>query len=457
MRIWHPEVHGLFREILHYYLLVVRPFDASQFAERFDNLLKLQHLAGCCYYPAFGAADVLMRIWLPAGKEAEFQEALENMLDVRHVAPFRVTAILRYWCAQERFREFQRVALESITPDVIRSIQTGGAEKDTVNSYEQKRLFANVPSSDNIKFFIVMRGILSADRVTEESLERSIVDCVEKRAAQDAKEQILRPSLYRGFGFAWGILKAEIARANFFFIGPLMLEISDKLSAQGGFTTTYICCHPTNREDDDISETSLNRALGEDLAVASIVPELYTVQASSAVSRNLRDEIQVWVHNKFLDQDLDEADRETVRRCLSAVVNGDEDAFFDSLLRTFRNLEKFLRSTWPRFIESRGVTNKTEGILRAAGIERAGSPKEMTLGSLLTVCAKTIEIGCGGAVSAQQELTADWEAVAKLRNQVAHGFVNPRAEWQQMLTTFVENAGRLRRLVRVIETSIEGK
>jgi len=50
MRIWHPEVHAAFGEVLYYYLLKIQPYDAEGFAGQLERLLADQGIGGCCYY-----------------------------------------------------------------------------------------------------------------------------------------------------------------------------------------------------------------------------------------------------------------------------------------------------------------------------------------------------------------------------------------------------------------------
>src|SRR5580704_19181378 len=98
MRIWLPEVHELFGDRLHYYLLTVRPFD-ERFRANMEAFKNDQHIGGFCFYEVFGSFDVILRVWIPAnGVEDKFIDNLRKVVpQIERAIPFRVTDIPKYW------------------------------------------------------------------------------------------------------------------------------------------------------------------------------------------------------------------------------------------------------------------------------------------------------------------------------------------------------------------------
>jgi hypothetical protein len=358
----------------------------------------------------------------------------------------------RYWCRDQKLQHFHSSTLSELTPDGVRAVQRGGKHGQALSrSYSELGFFSEVEQTDNIKFFVTVRAPLSAERSSEERIQRFIQDALDNTVTAS---HILNPSLYMGYGFAWALVKAEVCKDNFSGIAELVLPLSDSLVGFGAFTNTYICCTTRNLESDDIGEEALRKATGKDIVVAATVPELYDYARQVSVADDVQHDIEAWVRKYVENIGSSASNRAVVRACLAAVVMKDEAAFFNALQGWFRDLERSLRAVWCRFVASRVGENGVQDILQAVGIQRGKDPKYFTLGDVLNICAKAIERSSHN--QDENELTREWQDIANLRNDVTHGSVFPMdgGKWKDMITVLVSYFAKTRRLREVIEAEV---
>lgn len=451
MRIWHPEVHYLFNESLYFYLCVVRrPYISEDFIENVKNFLAKERLAGCCYYELFGAFDILFRIWLPAGSEVSFQEKLLKEIDnIHQVYPFRVQSIPKYWVKDMKLQKFDPIALDKLNAEMMRSIQKGDAKIDIINLYKKLDFMEEIEKSENIKAFITITksNPLPIDRVIEEPLQKLIEDTIEK----DSESDILRSSLYMGYGFAWGLVKIEVSPEKFFSIADFVFELSKKLFGFRVSLTTYINTKSNNYEYDDIGEESLESAIGRNFPVAGIVPELYS--RSLKVPKELRESIEKWVYSHVDTRKLNEEESDIIHRYLKGLILKDEDHVYEVLNYFFRKLEKFLRTSWPSFVKARVGKKKVPEILDKAGIPEEKRSKFFALGELFAIYSKAIQMEPKDK-SEKKMLVGVWNEIAKLRNKTIHGELEPLSDWQEILNLLINYFPKIQLLKEMIEKEL---
>jgi hypothetical protein len=449
MRVWHPEVHRLFGERLHYYLLTVRPFNAEEFRKKIEQFKVEKAIGGFCYYEVFGAFDIVLRVWVPAKTDEDkfIDELRVYVPEIDRAIPFRITDIASYWCRDIDLKSYNVAALNRVTVDRVRGIQNGNKSRDG-DEFKKNGLLTEIEPSANVKFFITLSNPQPVARNVEERFQRELTTII--NSYRPPANQLLRVSMYFGYGFAWALIKAETPAENYFLVGNIIEELNRKLFGISFFTTTYLATGTSNSEVDDISHSSLTAAHGFDLKVARLLPEFYNTEMPSP----LQTAIVHWVQNHVKIDSLKENQRALIGRALSGIVAQDEKVVFAALQDFFVGQERFLRANWQKFVEAR-LGNKAQEVLRAVHVPQGESSKMFALGVLCNICAEVIKQS--SAETEKRELASGWHAVANLRNQVAHGACEPLKDWPEMLSILLESFSKLDDLETVIRNAAEGK
>jgi hypothetical protein len=85
--IWHHEIHAHLREQLVYFLLNFVPFNVQDIKTMLGELIRTQGLGGIRAFALFGSSDLLLRVWLPRGVEADVRLALKDLSTCK--SPFK--------------------------------------------------------------------------------------------------------------------------------------------------------------------------------------------------------------------------------------------------------------------------------------------------------------------------------------------------------------------------------
>jgi hypothetical protein len=444
MRIWHPEVHTLFGEHLHYYLLTLRPFNPEMFRKKMESFRKEQSIGGFSYYEVFGAFDIILRVWIPATQEEDkFVNDLRKYLpEIERAMPFRITEIQSYWCRDEDLCGYNANMLDRVTVNRVREIQNGHKSQDA-DDFKKGGLLAEVEQSkDTVKFFITLSNPQPIARDVEQRFQRELIRVVD--SFREPANQLQRVSTYFGYGFAWVLIKAETLPQNYFLVGKLIDDLNEKL--WGFVTTTYLATGLRHAESDDISNLSLSTASGYDLKIARLLPDFYDTQ----MGENLQRVIISWVREHDEIEGLKEDHRALVVRALSGVITGDEKAILAAFQDFFIDQERFLRKNWRRFVSAKVGDSKVKEVLRAAKIPEG--ERMLALGELCNIYAQAIRQSSNEP--ANGVLVTGWEAVANLRNVVAHGACNALDEWEEMLSTLIIAFSKLDHLEKAIQAAI---
>ena len=446
MRIWHPEVHGLFGERLHYYLLTFRPFKVEDFKIKIEAFRSQQGIGGFYWYEVFGGFDVILRVWVPSDHENNFADLLrEKIPEIERVIPFKVTHISRYWLAEDELKCSQKDVLNQVTVERVRNIQTGKSPEQ-VETFVKAKLLAEVEQSRNLRFFVVLSNPQAVTRAAEERFHKELTDTIDKY--KSSQNQLSRASIYFGYGFAWALIKAETTPDNFFIIGKIVNDLNQALQGFGFFTTTYLTTGPNFFECDDISNSSLTLAGGFDLAVARLLPSFYKLE----VEEDLRSQIIRWVKDARDLEKLPDQHKELIARALLGVIAQNEKAVLSPLQEYFVDNERYLRAKWPQYVNRQVGGKKTPEVLRAVGIPEGANLKFFALGDMCNILAEVIR----RTQPDKKELIGGWQHVANLRNIVAHGACEPLRDWPEMLKVLILSFFKLDLLKATIDTQPAG-
>jgi hypothetical protein len=446
MRIWHPKVHELFNERLHYYLLTVRPYDVQEFKRKLIKFKEDKSIGGLYYYEVFGAFDIILRVWLPAQEQDRFfQELIKQIPEIDRHFPFRVTDIGAYWCREQQMASFKEEALDQVTVDHIREIQSN-TNSLTGGKFGELGLLTSMAPSKDIKVFIFLSNSQPIPRAAEESFRNTLMQILKK--FKTGGTNIERESVYYGFGFAWALIKAETPPGNYFLIGNLVDELIKELRPFGFFTNTYLAAADVHLQSDDISPESLIRAEGSDLLSARLLPDLY----KQDLNPDLRKKIIAWIQAHRDIESLPITYKSLITRCLAGVIAGNERIVLSTLQEFFVDQERYLRPLWPRILQQILPRITQAEIFQAAGIPREAQPKFLALGQIYSIYAQ-IYIK-GGDPNQSQLLGRGWETLAKLRNLVAHGACDALTDWPEMLDLLVKNFNKVDALKNAIESAL---
>jgi hypothetical protein len=453
---YHPEVHRRFGERLFYLLLSIRPFYSDKVRKQLDDFTKDKKITSYCYYEVFGDSDVLIRAWFhPEIEHAEISERITQSIEgVFHILPFEVNAIPEYWALDDDSKLRGSKAFQLITSDNITKIQ--GKSEDfskILNEWKSNHLLFELNQTENIKVFIFIRYLTILRKTREEHLNSSIINTIEDLRETKQGENF---SIYKGTGFAQILIKAEVRKTKFFNINNLVMKLSELVAEYDAFTTTYICTSSDYIEKDLISGKSLTFFRGKDLAVAAIIPELYSDEniQDYNISRELTQEITHWVHDNILNKNLNTNDLNIVHSALVAIICKCDDDFFDSLLKPLRTFERHLYQNRDHFIHTRVGRKNIPELYRELGIEKSQDMRKLSLGESLNIYRTAIKINTKDET--EKSFLESWDPIVEVRNDVAHGSINPFSEgnWKKMLSRYLKYSSKFEALKEVIEKEI---
>jgi len=463
---WNPAVHERFQQALVFYLLKVRVFKKTRLIESLRGLVDKENIGAFRIYEVYGAYDLVIRIWIPKGDEGKFGNALEALDNVIAVRPFTVWRWLDHWVWTDQ--PINTRALDKLTPETVRLIQEecvrtepfakgmvllGNAERDgLVRLIEPGHVHVDGPL---IKFFVFVTRSDAMDR----SVDKNLLEKLASRLNEFKQNgRLQRTSIYAGWGPYWLMIKGETR--DFYRIGDFVVAINEDLALYGGITSTHVVAEKDSIMEDLITERDFDRVRARDLAVAAIVPELYTTDAVSL--DQLRAPIEVWVRNNVLVNEIDDEQVEVIRGCLLGVINQEEETFAARMLSEFRRAEKYLRANQGQFITRvlgpeayHRVVQEAIGVRReAATSTQKIDAKMLALGDRLEVYAHVIR---EGNLTPGDDRLLNWGEIPRLRNIVVHSAEDLLPNWNQHLTTFLTFLTTFASLQKLVNDRINQK
>jgi len=464
--VWHPDVHARFQEGLVFFLIKVRVFEKSKLYSRLEEYIKDKGFAGYRIFQVFGIYDVVLRIWLPKGVEWEVKNQLERLGGITKALPFLVGGIPHHWFWGKKQSDPQ--ALNRLTSVFVTNIQRelssnpgqflrdapAMTEKNLLKLFDHPRQ----ASAPRIKFFSFLTLSDSTTNLIDDKLPESVVKIIEKFSSE-----VHHASVYEGTGFAWYLVKGEVE--DFFAIRWFVDEINETISHSGLITMTSVVADKEFPSCDYIGQASFDKVGQKDLAVAAIIPELYT---SANVPEDKRLQIEDWVRRHASPTDISDEDQDIVGECLSAVLRENEEALVNTMASIFRITERKIRDAQVELMKSAIALHKVESgetldhtqfiALAFTEIQTDGrnkrppevnDPKHLTLGDRLRVLWYCL-IKCKAEVT-KGEYQQKWQEIVALRNTIVHGLDDLLPTWTDRLKVFTEFLSRRTELADLVK------
>jgi hypothetical protein len=434
-KFWHHKVHERLGETLYYYLVRVRPFDESQINERMGKLLSTLRLGSVRVFPIFGQWDILIRAWLHPTAVNSFQTELNLQLadTIRAHHTFAVSTIIRRW--YDRGQRVDKSLLANLNESTIRGVQSGQNISLLNDLIEGQVVQVRAKQAENaINFFVAINLEAGTSAIYDD-----VVDALHNHWIRVA--QIHNASIYRGYGFSQILFKGQVQ--DYLRIAEFTNGMIKQFKSVGMNTETFLL-HGSSHiiGNEGIGEATFLGLKGVNLFVQSIIPELYT---EDFPRRHL---VERFVDEEAREKEFTKEDRKLIRDYLLGFLNDDATQMASTLYTFFAGLEKYLRLNHGKFIGLR-TKKSTRDIYKAAGLE--SSKKHLALGDLLKVYSVAIE----DADPNDKELSGNWDDLANVRNQVAHGDEDFEKKWKEHLKVLFVQLPRLHKLTSTIEAELK--
>ena len=418
-------------ETLFYYLVRVRPFDLDQIVDRMVSILEDLRLRSVRVFPVFGQWDILIRAWLHPTLINSFQTQLNSKLadSIKAHHTFAVSKIIRRW--YERGQDIDNHLLENLDESTLRQVQSG-QNSTLLNKLIDGQIvqIRDKPTVTAISFFIAMNLDMGTNAIYDD-LIGALNDYLSNNP------DVKNASIYRGYGFCQVLFKGQVQ--DYFNIAKLTNTISRQFKSVGINTETFLLHGPTHIiGNDGIGETTFLGLKGKNLFVQSIIPELYDDDFS------IRHDIERFVDSEARNKEFTTEDKKLIRGYLVGLLSNDVTQMASTLFSYFTGLERFLRTNHARFIGTKTKRPLKEAY-KAIGLEP--SKKHLALGDLLRLYSDVIE----GTDPQNKHLSGNWEDIATIRNQIAHGDEGFDTKWKEHLKVLFTQLPRLNQLVSIIE------
>jgi len=438
-KVWHHSVRQKLGEDLVYYKVRLRRLIISETSGVLGDLLSRERIESVRAFVVFGANDLLFRAWLHPRIAKPFKFALGTALQADS-SPEQFT-VHRIW--KKSYSYDQEYTLDEKVCDdfvwdaqTIRSIQTGENEA----LFDQLRALGLVKlrpenARETLRFFIAIRS-----RDKTDSAINHIANVVAAEL-KDRAPSVTMPAIYSGEGFADVLLKGEVIPEQYFAIGQLTRWITNHFRQYEVSTETLLTDSPDQllARDDVIDDRTFLELRGRDPVVQAIIPDVFRILNRRS------DEIF-----RFLSANADNCailtrdERKLVHDYLSGYLNDNVDDCSVALVVYFLKLEHTLRDAFAQYAVRNRVERQT--LYKLAGVTKDQSRPDLSLGDLLSLCSKIIELA---NVKTKTDLKGGWHEVAFLRNKPSHGeFIVQK--WQEYLETFLRHLPRLREMVTLM-------
>ena len=442
-KFWHHEVHLRLGEALYYYLVRVRPFDSDDVRDRLKKLLSEQQLGSVRVFPIFGTYDLIIRAWLHPNVATRFRAELDAILAVagsgHAVHTFMVERIDKRWHDQQGV---DRSLLESLDEYAIRDVQRG-ERLDLLRRLIDGKLVLTRRRTQNISFFTT----INIEAITD-ALPAGVVNAI-RQYLLDRPRVIENVSIYRGSGYCSILVKGEVG--NYFNIAPLPNWIGSTYRDFRVHTETYLVHEASHILGDEVvGEATFDALQGRDLFVQAIIPELY----NKIIGQLKRGAVERLLNEAALTLALTDKDKKVLHDYLLAYLNDDKTGMAKTMFTLFFELETYLRERHKEF-----VGRKTKGGTVGEMYDKIHTPEaereNPTLKTFLHLYSQTIKV-TDEANEFGDLVGGEWDNLAKLRNDIVHGNVDPLQNWDSLMKRLLPSLPRIRRLLLLIE-SVTGK
>jgi hypothetical protein len=433
---WHYRVHQRLGETLYYFLVRNRPVDIEEAVADLKKMFKRNLLGSVRVFPLFGTYDFMIRAWLHPSIHTQFQtwvdEAL-SALGTHSMYPFEVQFID---VRAHNVPDVDRDLLDSLDENAIREVQKG-KDLDFYHKLQEGNLIIERRRPPNIIFFTSI--YLDDENL---SINEGVVAAIKEYWKDNPG--IFEASVYRGFGFGSILIKGSVQ--SFFNIAPLTNHIGKLYKSFGAHTETYLCHgHQHVAGDESIGDATFFALQGRDLFVQGIIPDLYDTLSPH------RQIVADFLSSEGRKLSWTQRDKKLIRDFMFGFLANDATQMVTPLFALFHKLEAYLKSNYKEFIGRKG--RKVSDIFAQAHL-RSEDQDRPTLKNLFNVYAVTIKATVS---QPDKSLTASWDPLAELRNDLIHANVDLLQDWQNVLKRLFPFLPRIRSLISVIEEETNHK
>jgi len=426
---WHRQVHQRLGEKLHFYIVRARPLDSLEIVRNL-KVSVARSFGSIHLFPIYGTYDVLIRVWLHPTNEDRFREELSHAMvqagDDRRIHLFTVDTIEQSWYEEITLSDD---ALRGLDESLILRIQDGDAPAE-YDELRRKGFILKRQQANDILFFLAVQLRHEFDDKNAHDVALAIRDSLVENS------EIHNVSIYRGSGYCSVLVRAEVA--NYFAIGTLGW-IRQQFRALGATTETYLVQTAGYVfAEERIGQATLSALQGRDLLIQAILPELYDAPFAKGQP------IKRFFDDQLRNATLTDKDRDLLHDYLLGRLQDNAVRMMTVLFTFFVELEQCLRGRFQEFAGRQNSGSMAEWFERAGVTE---SKRHPALGDILQVCQTVIS---HGNFPEYADLVGDWEDLASLRNEVAHGGVDILTQWDTLLKRLLRYLPRLRSLLPLL-------
>ncbi len=431
----HHAVHERFGETLYYYLVRVRPLQTDKWIDDLAIWASQLRIGMLRIYPVFGPWAGLIRVWLHPKSSKAFQAAVAECTASSH--PFVVSGIARRWYGSGQ--EIDTHLLERLSEEMLHTVQSSQSP-ELLNELVDGQLVAirDIFNETSISFFVSI-NIDSSSAGLNEEVVNSLHDYLSKNRDAENREIIKNASIYNGFGFCSILFTGQVQTQDYFEIAKLPKFLRKKFEKFGVDTETFLLYdQPRTIGKEPIGEATFLGLSGVNLFVQSFIPELYEFD------KEQRRAVERFIDEEARNKEFTLEDKSLIRDYLIGFINGNVTQMESTLFTYLSGLERYLRAKHKEFIGRMGKRTVNE-TYEAVGIQP--SKKHLPLGDLLKLYSVVV-----ADLDSHKHLAWDWEDLANLRNQVAHGEENLETKWQEHLRILFKQLPRIHPLKLLIES-----
>jgi len=432
--VWHPAIHWLYAENLHYFLLKIRAFSNDTITE-IDKLLHESGASGRCLYQVYGTYDFMIRVWLNQNKRSALISRIMQSEHIHNADEFIAdTTAIDFFPIRPIDREtIQRLATQHYTPEKLRRAQNGDAE--LLKQLKKQGLVikhTTIRKRSGIKFFWLLR--CAPDRKTSlgDSLEQYLVE--HASAKDDLIEDL---SMYRGNGFANFIVKG--IASDFFAIGSFVnsfLASHSKLNVES--ETMLVTRQDFGESECDNIDFNTTLSTWQQLQIEQAIGlNEYELRELVNMAKEDKD-VFVEQFEKAFDAGLFPLDREQIlTQVFKAYLAKNNSHLMSALALLFINLESnlrpFLVMTAQELFGQDWQKTKMSEIMNAAKLAAGKTVSSFTMGDYVAFLGH-LDKHHNAIITTK--LGPNWEKALresiKQRNDLLHGKIDqPVEDWKQ--------------------------
>jgi len=248
--VWHPSVHKLYGEDLHYFLIRARFFGAT-FADHVKRALDTAGVRGYCAYEVFGDYDILVRAWVTRTKREAFRSAMSESPQVAAMAEFEAHTVRYVWS------EKQNLVRDAAVRTAV--VRCGGRSR--------LREFQENPEDDgHLRGELLKEGVLldyrhisAADSAKVKfycffdiAISHQVEKIADGLATHVRKQHIDMPSLCVGTGAGCGPILLKGVADTIYDISNAIVSILETFPYTGLVSKTYVVARRGWSDSDDV-------------------------------------------------------------------------------------------------------------------------------------------------------------------------------------------------------------